>query len=425
MSDFTSSFWSIYIAGITLVGIFGCLLLLWISGKTKAMTDTDNTTGHVWDGDLREMNNPLPRWWVGLFIITCIFGLGYLYLYPGLGSYGGAASWSAVGQLDKEVEQGNQQVAPIYAAFAGKSAEQLSKDPQAMAIGDRLFLNNCAQCHGSDARGGPGFPNLTDKQWNWGGTPDDILTTITHGRTGVMTPMGAAVGSADDVRNLANYVLSLSNSPNDSAKAALGREKFAVCAACHGADGKGNPALGSANLASGIFTHGPAVESHIVDIINKGKTGVMPAWDSKFSPEQLKVLAAYVWGKGGGVPAVAPVAAAAPADAGSDVASVKVDNGVAKFYFATGKSEVAADADTALADILAGAKDGKKVLVSGFVDSSGNAAQNEELAKKRAMAVREKLQSLGVSEGQIELRKPEDIQAGSGAEARRVEVSLG
>lgn len=427
MSDFTSNFWSVYIAGITLVGIVGCLVLLWISGQTKAMTDSDNTTGHVWDGDLREMNNPLPRWWVGLFIITCVFGFAYLYLYPGLGSYGGSLKWTQVEQLNKEIERGNAQVAPIYAAFADKGVEDLSKDTQAMAIGDRLFLNNCAQCHGSDARGGPGFPNLTDKQWSWGGTPEAIQTSITSGRTGIMTPMAAAVGSADDVRNLANYVLSLSNSPNDSVRANLGKAKFVACAACHGQDAKGNPALGAPNLTTGIFTHGPGVESHIVNMINNGKTGVMPAWESKFSPEQLKVLTAYVWGKGGGVvdPSTAGSAATSDAVGSSDAASVAVDGSAVKFYFATGKADVAADADQALADILAGAQAGKKVLVSGYVDSSGSAAQNEELAKQRAAAVREKLQALGVPESQIELRKPEGIDAGSGAQARRVEVSLG
>lgn len=424
MSDFTSNFWSAYVAGITIVSILACLALLWISGKTKAMTSHDNTTGHVWDGDLREMNNPLPRWWVGLFIITCLFGFAYLFLYPGLGSYGGSLKWSQVDQFEREVAKGNEQVAPIYAAFAGKSTSELAKDPQAMAIGDRLFLNNCAQCHGSDARGSRGFPNLTDAQWNWGGTPDAILETITKGRTGIMTPMVAAVGSSDDVRNVANYVLSLSNSPHDSVRANLGRSKFVVCAACHGQDGKGNPALGAPNLTTGIFTHGPGVESHIVSMINNGKTGVMPAWESKFSPEQLKVLAAYVWGKGGGVAAPAapaPAAAAAPA---ADAASVTVENGVVKFFFATGKADIASGADKALAEVVSGVQGGKTAVVSGFVDSSGNAAQNEELAKQRAVAVRDQLKALGVPEDKIELKKPGNIDAGADAQSRRVEVSL-
>ena len=429
MSDFTSNFWPVFIAGTTLLGIFGCLVLVWVSGKTKVMTAADNTTGHVWDGDLREMNNPLPRWWVGLFIITCIFSLAYLYLYPGLGSYQGSLGWTQTGQFEKEVARGNEQTAPIYAAFAGKSTEELAKDQQAMAIGDRLFMNNCAQCHGSDARGSTGFPNLTDGQWNWGGTPEQIHATIAQGRTGIMTPMAAAVGSSDDVRNLANYVLSLSKSPHDSVRANLGRDKFVACAACHGPDGKGNQALGAPDLTSGVFVHGPAVEAHIVNMINNGKTGVMPAWESKFTPEQLKVLTAYVWGKGGGVagatPAAAAPAAAAPAAAAdNDAASVVVENGVVKFFFATGKADLAGGADQALADVVAGVKDGKKAVVSGFVDSTGNAAQNEELAKQRAFAVRDQLKALGVAEDGIELKKPENIEAGAGAQARRVEVNL-
>ena len=429
MSDFTSNFWPVFIAGTTLLGIFGCLVLVWVSGKTKVMTAADNTTGHVWDGDLREMNNPLPRWWVGLFIITCIFSLAYLYLYPGLGSYQGSLGWTQTGQFEKEVARGNEQTAPIYAAFAGKSTEELAKDQQAMAIGDRLFMNNCAQCHGSDARGSTGSPNLTDGQWNWGGTPEQIHATIAQGRTGIMTPMAAAVGSSDDVRNLANYVLSLSKSPHDSVRANLGRDKFVACAACHGPDGKGNQALGAPDLTSGVFVHGPAVEAYIVNMINNGKTGVMPAWESKFTPEQLKVLTAYVWGKGGGVagatPAAAAPAAAAPAAAAdNDAASVVVENGVVKFFFATGKADLAGGADQALADVVAGVKDGKKAVVSGFVDSTGNAAQNEELAKQRAFAVRDQLKALGVAEDSIELKKPENIEAGAGAQARRVEVNL-
>ena len=420
MSDFTSNFWSVFIAAVTLLGIVGCLALLWISGKTKAMTAQDNTTGHVWDEDLREMNNPLPRWWVGLFIITCLFGLAYLFMYPGLGAYQGSLKWSQADQFDKEVARGNEQVAPLYAKFSGMSTEQLAKDPQATAIGDRLFMNNCAQCHGSDARGSKGFPNLTDGDWLWGGKPEQIHDSIAKGRMGVMTPMAAAVGSADDVRNLSNYVLSLSGSPHDSVRASLGKPKFAVCAACHGADGKGNHAMGAPNLTDNIWLHGPGVESHITNMINNGKTGVMPAWESKFTPDQLKVLTAYVWGKGGGV---ASAAAAAPA-AAADAASVVVENGVVKFFFASGKADVASGADKALAEVIAGVQAGKKAVVSGFVDSSGNAAQNEELAKQRAFAVRDQLKALGVAEDKIELKKPENIEAGAGALARRVEVSL-
>ena len=308
MSDFTSNFWSLYVTGIALVGIFACLLLLWFSGKAKAMTANDNTTGHVWDGDLREMNNPLPRWWVGLFIITIVFALIYLALYPGLGSSAGKLGWTSTGQYDAEVAKGNKEVEPLYAKFSGMSPQEVSKDPQAMAIGDRLFMNNCAQCHGSDARGSKGFPNLTDADWLHGGTPEKIKETLNLGRIGQMPPMAAAVGTPEDVRNVAHYVLSLSGSPHDSLRASLGKSKFGACAACHGMDGKGNQALGAPNLTDDIWLHGWG-EAAIVNMVNNGKINQMPAQAGKLTEGQIHVLASYVWGlsnKGDAAPA--PVA---------------------------------------------------------------------------------------------------------------------
>jgi cytochrome c oxidase cbb3-type subunit III len=295
MSDFTSNFWSVYVAGITIFSIAACLLLLWFSGKAKAMTHHDNTTGHVWDGDLREMNNPLPRWWVGLFLITIAFAVVYLSLYPGLGSYAGKYGWTSAGQHAAEVEKGNADVAPLYAKFQSMKVEDIARDPQAHAIGERLFMNNCAQCHGSDARGSKGFPNLTDNDWLHGGTPEKIIETITNGRIGQMPVMAAAVGSAEDVKNVANYVLSLSGSPHDSVRAGLGKEKFAACAACHGADGKGNQTVGAPNLTDKIWLHGFG-EQAIINMVNNGKVNQMPAQGDKFSEAQIRVLAAYVWG---------------------------------------------------------------------------------------------------------------------------------
>lgn len=295
MSDFTSNFWSSYVAIITIVSILACAVLLWLTGKTKAMSASDNTTGHVWDEDLREMNNPLPRWWVWLFVITIIFAGVYLALYPGLGNHPGKLGWTSVGQHKDEMDKGQKEVAPLYAKFMSMKPEDLAKDAQAMAIGERLFMNNCAQCHGSDARGGIGFPNLTDKDWLHGGTPEIITETITRGRMGNMPPMAAAVGNADDVKDVAQYVLSLSGSPHDAAGATRGKTKFAACAACHGMDGKGNPALGSANLTDDIWLHGRG-EAAIIAMVNKGKVNQMPAQADKLSAEQIQVLAAYVWG---------------------------------------------------------------------------------------------------------------------------------
>jgi len=295
MSDFDSGFWSVYVAGATLAGIIACLLLLWITARKKVTPSADNTTGHVWDEDLREMNNPMPRWWMWLFVITIVFSLLYLAAYPGLGTYEGQLKWSSTAEHAAEVAKAEKELAPLYAQFTAKKVEEVAGDATAMAIGERLFMNNCAQCHGSDARGSKGFPNLADTDWLHGGTPDKIAETITKGRIGQMPPMAAAVGTPEDVKNVANYVLSLSNSPHDSLRAQMGKSKFTACAACHGVDGKGNQAIGAPNLTDDIWLHGWG-EPAIVNMVNNGKTNVMPAQEGKLTPAQIHVLAAYVWG---------------------------------------------------------------------------------------------------------------------------------
>lgn len=295
MSDFTSNFWSFYVAGITLAGIVGCVLLLWVTARKKVAATADNSTGHVWDEDLTEMNNPLPRWWVWMFIITIVFGLGYLAAYPGLGKFAGQLGWSQLDAYKAEMAKAESELKPLYARFAPMNTETLAGDAQAMAIGERLFMNNCAQCHGSDARGTKGFPNLADGDWLHGGAPEQISQTLHTGRIGTMPPMAAAVGTPEDVRNLAHYVLSLSGSPHDSLRASLGKGKFTVCAACHGMDGKGNQALGAPNLTDDIWLHGWG-EGAITAMINNGKTNEMPAQAGKLTEDQIKVLTAYVWG---------------------------------------------------------------------------------------------------------------------------------
>lgn len=295
MSDFDSGFWSYYVAAMTLASILACLLLLWISGRARVMAAGDNSTGHVWDGDLREMNNPLPRWWVWLFVITIVFGFSYLALYPGLGAYAGTLGWTSVGQHGLEMGQGEKESAPLYARFMAMKAEDVARDPQAMAMGERIFMNNCSQCHGSDARGSKGFPNLSDADWLHGGSPDKIAESISQGRIGNMPALSAAVGTPEDVKNLANYVLSLSNSPHDTLRAALGKSKFSICVGCHGIDGQGNPSLGAPNLRDGIWLHGYG-EAAIAAMVNAGKVNQMPAQSDKLSPAQIHVLSAYVWG---------------------------------------------------------------------------------------------------------------------------------
>jgi cytochrome c oxidase cbb3-type subunit 3 len=305
MSDFNQQFWSWYVAAITLLGILACLVLLWVTARKKVVPSADNTTGHVWDGDLREANNPMPRWWMWLFVLTIVYGLLYLVAYPGLGAYPGELKWTTRGEYAGEVEQANKDLAPLYAQFTAKAPEELAGDANAMAVGERLFMNNCAQCHGSDARGSKGFPNLTDTDWLHGGTPAKISETITQGRRGQMPPMAAAVGTPDDVRNVAHYVLSLSGSPNDSVRASLGKSKFTACAACHGIDGKGNQAIGAPNLTDDIWLHGWG-EPAIVAMINNGKLNEMPAQAGKLTEAQIHVLTAYVWGLSGKPPVARP-----------------------------------------------------------------------------------------------------------------------
>ena len=296
MSDFTHNFWSIYVAGMSLAGILGCLLLLWLTARKKVVSSSDNTTGHVWDEDLTEMNNPMPRWWMWMFVLTIVFSLGYLVFYPGLGNFAGTLGWTQVNEYQEEMKRGEAEIAPVYVRFASMSTAQLAGDAPAMAIGERLFMNNCAQCHGSDAHGSKGFPNLTDGDWLHGGSPEKISETIHNGRVGMMPPMVAAVGTPEEVRNVAHYVLSLSGSPHDSVRASLGKPKFAACAACHGMDGKGNQALGAPNLTDDIWLHGWG-EAAIVAMVNDGKTNEMPAQAGKLTEPQLAVLTAYVWGK--------------------------------------------------------------------------------------------------------------------------------
>ena len=295
MSDFNANFWSVYVAGVTLVGILACLLLLWITARKKVVPLADNTTGHVWDGDLRESNNPMPRWWVWLFVITIIFGLLYLAAYPGLGSSPGQLGWTMRGQYDEEVAQANKELGPLYAQFTAKKTEELAGDANAMAIGERLFMNNCAQCHGSDARGSKGFPNLSDKDWLHGGTPEKIEETIKGGRRGQMPPMAAALGSDKDVENVAMYVRSLSGLPADPIKVGFGKPKFAACAACHGADGHGNQALGPPNLTDKTWLYGGSADT-IMETIRKGRTNTMPAFENFLGEPKVHLLAAYVWG---------------------------------------------------------------------------------------------------------------------------------
>jgi cytochrome c oxidase cbb3-type subunit 3 len=296
VSDFNSDFWSIYIAAITVVSILACAILLWsLSRRRVAVGKTTDVTGHVWDEDLEEYNNPLPRWWIWLFYLTILFGVAYLALYPGLGSYSGLLKWSSHGEVDTDQARATQLYGPIYAKYAAMPIPEVARDAQAREMGQRLFLNHCAQCHASDARGGKGYPDLTDKDWLYGGDPATIVATITNGRNAMMPAWGKIIGD-QGTRDVAQYVIALSGGASDELRAAYGKDIFATnCVACHGPEGKGNPALGAPNLTDRIWLYGGSSNA-LIETIGKGRNGVMPAWGEFLGAEKIHLLAAYVWG---------------------------------------------------------------------------------------------------------------------------------
>ena len=291
MSQFTSGFWDLYVGVLTVVSIIACAVLLWQQSAQR--TSLGETSAHVWDEDIKEYNNPLPRWWIWMFYLTIAFSIGYVVLYPGLGSYAGVLGWTQVKQLEDENARAQALYGPVFEKFAAQEVVALSKNPEALAAGQRLFLNHCAQCHASDGGGSRGFPNLTDKDWLWGGTPEAIKATITDGRTGAMPPFGQALGE-QGVKDVAHYVLSLSGQANDSIRKARGEPIYkSTCIACHGPDGKGNQALGAPNLTDRIWLHG-SDEQAIIEQVTKGRINQMPAHKDLLSPAKIHLLTAYV-----------------------------------------------------------------------------------------------------------------------------------
>jgi len=295
VSEFTSGFWGVYISVLTVVSIVACGVFLKTQTVRRVKGAKVDTTGHVWDETLAEWNNPLPRWWVWLFYITIVFALAYLLLYPGLGLYSGAFKWSSTGQYDAEMKRAEERFGPIYAKFMAQDIPTVAASPEAQAIGQNLYLTYCAQCHASDARGNVGFPNLTDNDWLWGGSPEAIKTTIANGRNGVMPPWGPTLG-AEGTKDVAHYVMSLSGMTADPIRVARGKEKFQqLCVACHGPEGKGNPQLGAPNLTDKTWLYG-AGEPTIIETITNGRNNVMPAWKDRLGDAKVHMLTAFIWG---------------------------------------------------------------------------------------------------------------------------------
>lgn len=445
MSDFVSEFWHWYIIVIVLASIIGCGIFLWVQSSHHPDGQlTKNTTGHVWDETLEEYNNPLPRWWMWLFYLTVAFSLGYVAVYPALGRFPGLWGWTSTGQYQTEVDAAEARTRPLFDRYLKTDLVALAADKDAMEMAGRLFQTYCIQCHGATAEGSrsKGFPNLTDKDWQWGGTPAQIFESIAEGRVGLMPAYGGnpeAVGGEAGAREIANYVRSLSGLRHDAALAAKGEAKYkTVCFACHGMDGKGQQALGAPNLTDKTWLYGSS-EARIIEGIVNGRNNAMPPWKEFIGEGKVHLLAAYVISLGGALVSDANTAenstASLSAGNAANTTSAVTNNGasavlegeVAKFYFATGKADLAPEAQRVINDLLDIVKSRPEVRfsVSGFHDTTGNQAVNAELAKRRAESVAEGLRNAGIAGERIQLDKPAETSGtGDSKEARRVEVRL-
>lgn len=292
MADFVSGFWNVYVMGLVALSLLFCAFIL-VSNLTKRQEGPAQLHGHVWDENLAEYNNPLPRWWMYLFALTIVFAVCYLVIYPGFGNNAGLAKWSEIGQYEAEMAKAEEKYAPVFNKYLNQDLEAVAADPEANAMGQRLFLTYCAQCHGSSAQGAKGFPNLTDSEWQYGGEPKTIETTILGGRQGMMPPFGPALG-ADGVKDVANYVRSLSGLAHDSLRAQRGEQLFKQnCVACHGEDAKGNTMVGALNLTDDVWRWGSS-EATVIETVTNGRTNRMPTFKDFLGPAKVHLLAAYV-----------------------------------------------------------------------------------------------------------------------------------
>ncbi|WP_312244046.1 cytochrome-c oxidase, cbb3-type subunit III [Stutzerimonas nitrititolerans] len=296
-----TSFWSWYVTLLSLGTIAALVWLLLATRKGQRRDSTEETVGHSYDG-IEEYDNPLPRWWFMLFVATVVFALGYLALYPGLGNWKGLlpgyeGGWTQVKEWQREMDRANEQYGPLYAKFASMPVEEVAQDPQALKMGGRLFASNCSVCHGSDAKGAYGFPNLTDHDWLYGGEPETIKTTILGGRQAVMPAWKDVIGE-EGIRHVAGYVRSLSGRDvpeGIDSDIEQGQKIFAAnCVVCHGPDAKGIQAMGAPNLTDNVWLYGSSF-GQIQQTLRYGRNGRMPAQEAILGHDKVHLLAAYVY----------------------------------------------------------------------------------------------------------------------------------
>lgn len=286
---------SLFVILLIVLNVVGCVWLLVANRRIKVDPNEEKQSlGHAFDG-IEELNNPLPAWWTWLFVLTIVSGVIYFVLYPGFGLAPGVLGWSSAGQYDAEMAEADERYGPIFRKYHAMSVEDLQAEDQALRMGSRIFANNCSPCHGSDARGGTGYPNLTDGDWLYGGESEHIITTITRGRNGMMPPFGAAIGGEPGIISVTEYVLSLSGREHDAALAEEGEGHFKmICSACHGQDGSGMAAIGSPDLTDDIWLHGGRRED-IQARVRDGIINQMPAWGPILGSERVHLVAAYVF----------------------------------------------------------------------------------------------------------------------------------
>ena len=287
--------WSLWVIVIVAINILGSAWLLWWTAKRRPGDPPPDATSHHWDGDITEYNKPLPMWWINLFWLTIVFSIAYLVWYPGLGNFAGRGGWSSKAEHDAEKKAADAKITQAFAAYVQQPIDVIARDPKAVATGQRIFANTCAMCHGSDARGAKGYPNLTDQSWQWGSAPEEVLATILDGRQANMPPFATALGDASNVKATAVHVQGLGGLKVDPQLDRIGKGHFSgICAACHGANGKGNPAIGSADLTDDYWLYGNRVEDILV-AIEHGHDGNMPPHRQILGETRSRLVGAYVW----------------------------------------------------------------------------------------------------------------------------------